>query len=209
MGKNKVRSIIVTCMMILFCTALVVGSTVALWSDSVRVENHLTAGTLNVKLERIGLTKTSLDDETGYLTVVEDAQTVDLTDTDTSNANVFGIGENEKVVPGAYYDAKLRLTNDGDVSFSYDVIIKLTSASNALAEQLKVFVDGTDKGYLSAFTGNDGVAIISTQTMAKNDGAKVFYVKIAFDDLDENNAAQNEQASFDLLINAVQLTAEP
>ena len=72
-----------------------------------------------------------------------------------------------------------------------------------------MFVDGTDKGYLSAFTGNDGVAIISTQTMAKNDGAKVFSVKIAFDDLDENNAAQNEQASFDLLINAVQLTSEP
>lgn len=209
MGKNKVRSIIVTCMMILFCTALVVGSTVALWSDSVRVENHLTAGTLNVKLERIGLTKTSLDDETGYLTVVEDAQTVDLTDTDTSNANVFGIGENEKVVPGAYYDAKLRLTNDGDVSFSYDVIIKLTSASNALAEQLKVFVDGVDKGYLSEFAGDDGVAVISTQTMTKNDGAKVFSVKIVFDDLDENNAAQNERASLDLLINAVQLTAEP
>ncbi len=209
MGKNKVRSIIVTCMMILFCTALVVGSTVALWSDSVRVENHLTAGTLNVKLERIGLTKTSLDDETGYLTVVEDAQTVDLTDTDTSNANVFGIGENEKVVPGAYYDAKLRLTNDGDVSFSYDVIIRLTSASNALAEQLKVFVDGVDKGYLSEFAGDDGVAVISTQTMTKNDGAKVFSVKIVFDDLDENNAAQNERASLDLLINAVQLTAEP
>lgn len=209
MGKNKVRSIIVTCMMILFCTALVVGSTVALWSDSVRVENHLTAGTLNVKLERIGLTKTSLDDETGYLTVVEDAQTVDLTDTDTSNANVFGIGENEKVVPGAYYDAKLRLTNDGDVSFSYDVIIKLTSASNALAEQLKVFVDGVDKGYLSEFAGDDGVAVISTQTMTKNDGAKVFSVKIVFDDLDENNAAQNERTSLDLLINAVQLTAEP
>ena len=209
MGKNKVRSIIVTCMMILFCTALVVGSTVALWSDSVRVENHLTAGTLNVKLERIGLTKTSLDDETGYLTVVEDAQTVDLTETDTSNANVFGIGENEKVVPGAYYDAKLRLTNDGDVSFSYDVIIKLTSASNALAEQLKVFVDGVDKGYLSEFAGDDGVAVISTQTMTKNDGAKVFSVKIVFDDLDENNAAQNERASLDLLINAVQLTAEP
>lgn len=209
MGKNKVRSIIVTCMMILFCTALVVGSTVALWSDSVRVENHLTAGKLNVKLERIGLTKTSLDDETGYLTVVEDAQTVDLTDTDTSNANVFGIGENEKVVPGAYYDAKLRLTNDGDVSFGYDVIIKLTSASNALAEQLKVFVDGVDKGYLSEFAGDDGVAVISTQTMAKNDGAKVFSVKIVFDDLDENNAAQNERASLDLLINAVQLTAEP
>lgn len=209
MGKTKVRSIIVTCMMILFCTALVVGSTVALWSDSVRVENHLTAGSLKVKLERTSLTKTSLDEETGYLTVTEDSQTVDLTDTDTGNINVFGIGANEKIIPGAYYAATLRLTNDGDVSFGYDIIIKLTSASNALAEQLKVFVDGTDKGYLSAFTGNDGVAIISTQTMAKNDGAKVFSVKIAFDDLDENNAAQNEQASFDLLINAVQLTAEP
>lgn len=135
---------------------------------------------VKVKLERINLTKTYLDDETGYLVLSEDTATVDLTSSTTANVNVFGIGESEKTVPGAYYDAKLRLTNNGDVAFSYEVIIKLTSVSNELSQQLKVYVDGVDKGYLSEYA-NDGEAIISTQTMAKNDSGKEFSVKIVFD----------------------------
>lgn len=190
MGKNKVRTLLVACVMILFATALIIGGTFALWSDNVSVENHLSAGSLKVKLERINLTKTYLDDETGYLVLSEDTATVDLTSSTTANVNVFGIGESEKTVPGAYYDAKLRLINNGDVAFSYEVIIKLTSVSNELSQQLKVYVDGVDKGYLSEYA-NDGEAIISTQTMAKNDSAKEFSVKIVFDDLDANNAAQN------------------
>ena len=149
MGKNKVRTLLVACVMILFATALIIGGTFALWSDNVSVENHLSAGSLKVKLERINLTKTYLDDETGYLVLSEDTATVDLTSSTTANVNVFGIGESEKTVPGAYYDAKLRLTNNGDVAFSYEVIIKLTSVSNELSQQLKVYVDGVDKGYLS------------------------------------------------------------
>lgn len=209
MGKNKVRTLLVACVMIMLCVATVIGGTFALWSANVSVENHLTAGSLKVKLERIILTKTYLDDETGYLLVsAPDTTTVDLTSTSTSNVNVFGIGENEKIVPCASYDAKLRITNNGDVAFSYQVIIRLTSVSNELAEQLKVYVDGEDLGYLSEYV-NGGHAIVSTSTMAKNDSAKVFSVKIVFDNLNVNNAAQNQQASFDLLVKAVQLTEQP
>lgn len=57
MGKNKVRTLLVACVMILFATALIIGGTFALWSDNVSVENHLSAGSLKVKLERINLTK--------------------------------------------------------------------------------------------------------------------------------------------------------
>ena len=192
----------------LLCIVLMIGGGYALWSDSASVENHLTAGTLKVKLERISLTKTCLDDTTGYLAVSEDTTTVDLTSSTTQTVNVFGIGENEKIVPCASYDAKLRLTNNGDVAFSYEVIIKLTSVSNELAGQLKVYVDNVDMGYLSAYA-DAGQAIVATSTMAKNDTAKEFSVKIVFADLDENNAAQNQQAMFDLLVNAVQLTEEP
>lgn len=44
MGKNKVRTLLVACVMILFATALIIGGTFALWSDNVSVENHLSAG---------------------------------------------------------------------------------------------------------------------------------------------------------------------
>lgn len=208
MEGHKGSSFLVACAIMLLCIVLMIGGGYALWSDSASVENHLTAGTLKVKLERISLTKTCLDDTTGYLAVSEDTTTVDLTSSTTQTVNVFGIGENEKIVPCASYDAKLRLTNNGDVAFSYEVIIKLTSVSNELAGQLKVYVDNVDMGYLSAYA-DAGQAIVATSTMAKNDTAKEFSVKIVFADLDENNAAQNQQATFDLLVNAVQLTEEP
>lgn len=207
MGKSKVRTLLVACVMIMLCAAMIVGGTYALWSDNVTVENHLTSGTLQVKLERISLTKTYLDDETGYLvTAGPDTTIVDFTDTNTADDNVFGI-EDEKVVPCSEYEAKLRLTNNGDVAFTYDVIIKLNSASNALAEQLKVYIDGEDKGTLDQYAV-DGKAIISTQTMAKNDAAKEFTVKIQFiNDNDINNDAQDKEVKFDLLVNAVQKTS--
>ncbi|MBQ7977941.1 MAG: hypothetical protein IJ301_05090 [Clostridia bacterium] len=207
MGKSKVRTLLVACVMIMLCAAMIVGGTYALWSDNVTVENHLTSGTLQVKLERISLTKTYLDDETGYLvTAGPDTTIVDFTDTNTADDNVFGI-EDEKVVPCSEYEAKLRLTNNGDVAFTYDVIVKLNSASNALAEQLKVYIDGEDKGTLDQYAV-DGKAIISTQTMAKNDTAKEFTVKIQFiNDNNINNDAQDKEVKFDLLVNAVQKTS--
>ncbi len=207
MGKGKVRTLLMSCVMIMLCAVMIVGGTFALWSDSAKVENHLTAGTLKVKLERISLTKTYLDNETGYLVeTVPDTSIVDFTDTNTANANVFGISNDEKVVPCSEYEATLRLSNNGDVSFSYDVIIKLNGESNALAEQLKVYIDGEDKGTLDEYAV-DGKAIIATQTMAKNDTAKEFTVKVEFiNDDDVNNNAQEKEVKFDLLINAVQLT---
>lgn len=206
MGKSKVRTLLVACIMIMLCAAMIVGGTYALWSDNVTVENHLSSGTLQVKLERISLTKTYLDNETGYLvTAGPDTTMIDFTDTNTADDNVFGI-EDEKVVPCSEYEAKLRLTNNGDVAFTYDVIIKLNSASNALAEQLKVYIDGEDKGTLDQYAV-DGKAVISTQTMAKNDAAKEFTVKIQFiNDDDVNNDAQDKEVKFDLLVNAVQKT---
>ena len=204
MGKSKVRTLLMTCVMIMLCATMIVGGTYALWSDNVTVENHLSSGIFNVKLERISLTKTYLNNETGYLvTTTPNTTIVDFTNTNTADDNVFGI-RNEKVVPCSEYEAKLRLTNNGDVAFTYDVIIKLTSTSNALAEQLKVYIDGEDKGTLDQYVAN-GQAIIATQTMAKNQLAKEFTVKIQFiNDNNVNNDAQDKEVMFDLLVNAVQ-----
>ena len=209
MGKSKVRTLLMSCVMMMLCAAMIVGGTFALWSDSAKVENHLTSGTLQVKLERISLTKTYLDNETGYLvTAGPDTTMIDFTDTNTADDNVFGI-EDEKVVPCSEYEAMLKLSNNGDVAFSYDIIIKLTSESNALAEQLKIYIDGEDKGTLDEYAV-DGKAIIATQTMAKNDATKEFTVKVEFiNDNNVNNDAQAKEVKFDLLINAVQLTQSP
>lgn len=211
MRKSKFRTLFTACATILLSSAAVIGGTYALWSENVTVNTHLAAGTLKVKLERIGLTKTYLDNDTGYLiTPPTDHTIVDFSNGSTANENVFGIASGELVVPGASYSATMRLTNDGSVAFTYDITITLQSVSNELAEQLKVYVsedDGelADKGYLSSYATN-GLAVLSQGTMAKNDNAKIFTVKIVFEHSDENNAAQEQQAKFDLLIEANQKT---
>ena len=203
---NKIKTLLMSCVIMTLCAAMIVAGTFALWSDSVKVENHLTAGTMSVKLERISLTKTYLNNETGKMATTTNTTIVDFSNTNTSNANVFDIANDEKVVPSSAYEATLKLSNNGDVAFSYDVIIKLNSNNNALAEQLEIYVDGTSKGMLSDFAV-DGKAVISKQEMLKNDSAKEFTVKVVFvNDDDVNNDAQNKEVKFDLMVNAVQLT---
>lgn len=210
MDRSRYRTALTACLIIMLCVAMLIGGTYALWTKDVSFENHLTAGKLDVKLERISLTKTYLDQETGYLTSDSNNETVDFSGITTRN--VFDVEEDELIVPCSAYSATLKLTNNGDVAFTYEIIVKLTSQSNELAEQLKVYVsedDGKleDKGFLSTYALEDGKAIIATQSMAKNDAAKVFTVKIEFvNDNDVNNAAQSQQASFDLMVNAVQQT---
>lgn len=209
MRKSKVRMLLMASVLIMLCAAMIVGGTYALWSGSVKVETHLSAGELKIGLERTRLIKKELNEQ-GYLTTTDEEATVDLTDPTT--ANVFGLEGTEKLVPGASYAARLELTNTGDVAFTYEIIVKLTEGDSELSEQLHVYVDTgsgyEDKGLLSEYAAPAGQAVIATQSMSKTDSAKVFWVKIEFDDLDAetNNTAQNQSVAFDLLVKAVQAT---
>lgn len=217
MGKSKVRTLLMACVMIMLCAATIVGGTYALWSDNVQVKNHLSAGTLNVELKRTSLTKTYLDGTTGELIDFTDDTEVDFSGSTTENAensNVFGLNDygtktEEKIVPNSAYAARLKLINNGDVAVDYVVKIDLTSTSNDLASQLKVQVadgDGTlvDKGYLSQYTKN-GSAEIYFGSLAKG-GSAEFTVKITFESGKDNNKAQSQTAEFDLLVEATQKT---
>lgn len=211
MGTSKVRTLLLACVMIMLCAAMIVGGTYALWTKDVAVTNHLVAGKLNVKLERTALTKTYLNSQ-GVL-VTEQGGYADLSGT-TPPVNVFGFtdygtDDQEKLVPGCVYEARLKLTNNGDVEITYDIIIQLCSDSTDLDRQLKVYINNEDRGYLSAFA-NDGTAVISTQDLEKQADAE-FIVKIVFvDDADasdlDNDLAQGQKASFDLLVKAKQKT---
>ena len=215
MQKNRVRTLLMASMTIMLCVAMIVGGTYALWSKTVNVENHLVAGELKLKLERTGLNKTILGSD-GYMitkSYTEEEAYADFTE-DNSTANVFGIVDGELVVPTSAYEATMRLTNNGDVAFKYDVIIKLTSVSNELAKQLMVSIDGVEQGYLSTFEGEDGKVVIATRNVAKGVSDTEFTVKIEFrNDADAeglvNNDAMSQEAEFDLIVKAVQLTTDP
>ena len=210
MVKGKLRAVLVASMTIMLCMILMVSGTYALFSSETKVENHLQAGSLKVTLMRTRLVKNKLDENTGYMKPEENNNDVDFSVATTEN--VFGIGTDELVAPSSSYEAFMKLTNSGSVAFDYKVAIKLTSVSNELAQQMKVYVDGVATGkHLSDYLAQaDGSLVtIVTGKMAKG-SEKAFSVKIEFENLSNevNNAAQLQDASFDMVVSAVQRTAE-
>lgn len=203
MGKSKIKTMLLASVMIMLCAAMIVGGTYSLWTGNVTVENHLVAGSLDAQLGRTGLAKYTLN-EKGGLSEVEDKNYVDFSG--STPENVFGLGKDEKVVPCSYFEARLNLKNNGTVAFDFTVSIKLNGQTNALAEQLKVTVNGKELGALSEFVEGSKLAVIHSGTLANNSNSE-FTVRITFiDDTNVNNNAKEQKLSFDLIVDAIQNT---
>ncbi len=212
MAIKKNGMLIAASISALLGVATLIGGTYALFTDSATVSNHLKAGNLKVSLLRTSLSKTSLD-ESGYLKETTDKTEKDFTG--KNKENVFGLEENEYVVPGSSFTANMRIVNGikengsyvkSTVAFSYDIKIVLGDSSDKeLSEQLLITVgQGSYKASKTLSEFNDE-AILSG-VMETTDESADFWVKAEFQDLEENNDAQNQKASFDLLVEATQLT---
>lgn len=209
MSKSKIRNLLLACALVVCILALLVGVTYALFSDRALVKNHLDAGKLEIKLERTKLTATRLNTTTGLLeTPAANTQIVDFTG--TNKENLFGLATDEKVAPGCSFVADMRLTNMGDVAFSFYVEIVLQNPSDAeLASQLTVTVTCgiktiTQKLSTSPKLGSEsnGIAVVLVK------GTSDFTVKVSFDNLSDavNNQAQNQSVNFDVIVHATQAT---
>ena len=64
--KNKIKILFISYAVILLCTCFIVTGTYALFTDSAKVTNHLKAGNLDIRLERVNLEYQVLNEE-GYL----------------------------------------------------------------------------------------------------------------------------------------------
>lgn len=211
MRKSKVRALLIASVMIALCTAMIVGGTYALWSDSVTVSNHLSAGTLKVGLKRTYLEKYTLGANMYMQTTTDDTET-------STTANIFGMAEDERIVPTSSYAARLKLINMGDVAIDYTInIVAKNTSDEDLAKQVKVAigygeVGGVTYGEWKYLATNDGESVNFTQftvgggTLDGTQTEKEFWVKIVFEDRTDNNAAKDQEASFDVLIEATQKT---
>ena len=112
---TKRRSIILSAMTLMLCIALVAGGTYALFTDSVKLTNHLQAGTLDITLVRTNLKTKSLNQTTGFLVETENADDVDFSK--ANGDNVFDMTEGTLVVPACWYEAEMQITNNSDVAF--------------------------------------------------------------------------------------------
>ena len=208
MTKRK-RSVLLSVLTLLLCLAVVAAGSYALFTDEVRFEEHLQAGTLDISLIRTHLVKTTLDKD-GYLDSIEIPDDIDYTKTNPENA--FGLIAGEKVVPGSKFVATFEIQNNSDVAFGYtiDIVCKNKSEGENLAKQLKVTVNSDDNSEGLSVTGKNGyieaVTIGDTAT---------FTVTVEFVDshattgVEANNLAKNQKIYFDLVVNAIQLTEAP
>lgn len=213
-STNRKRALIVSGAIILLCMTIIAGTTWALFTDTQTVSNHLQAGDLKITLARTELTKRTLNSVGKLVTSAPDTTRLDFSN--PTDENVFGIVDDEKIVPGTKYVAKMEISNKSDVAFGYWIEIKCTDATAGehLAKQLKVTVN----------TGTDATAFVNDGLIVKgaNDGyvgelligeSAEFTVTVEFLDsfvvennIEANDLAQGENLSFDLVIHAVQAT---
>lgn len=223
-ATNRKRALLISSSVILLCLTVIVGMTWALFTDTQTVKNHLQAGDLDITLTRTTLTKTTLD-EKGYLkTYGPDnfPKNVDFSGDDAGNVFEIEMDDNgeitEKIVPGTQYIANMKLTNKSDVAFGYWIEIKCNSAdaAKALAKQVTVTVTG-DSGKPVSVSG--GLIVGDEENFIDEVGIgdeKSFTVTVTFEDMDfvfedgklysTNDAAENQDLGFDLIVYAVQVS---
>lgn len=189
-------TILAACIAIVLSLSAIVGGTFALFSADVAVTNNvLQAGSLSVKLERISLQATDL--ENGVLVPGQDVADSPAKDFSNSQENVFGLDGNDVIVPGSEYIATMRLTNTGTVAFDFTASLQITddNAEAKLSEQLTLkLVDMNDQ------------ELQNGTVYAGNDNTFTFKVVLIFNDLSTNNAVMNAGAKVNLLISCTQKT---
>lgn len=201
----KRRTLLLSITTLALSLSLVAGATFALFTDSVTLENHLQAGSLNVTLTRTNLVTETLNDSTGFIVKNEDSADVDFST--PNDKNIFNLTPTTLIVPGSTFNAELEVANNSSVAFNYYIQIVYKGGSEELANQLKVtaIVKGEET---SAFI-KDGVTLGSEQlplgTLAKG-GKTVFNVIVEFENLSVNNDAQGKNVQFDLIVHAIQAT---
>jgi predicted ribosomally synthesized peptide with SipW-like signal peptide len=201
------RAVLVSLAVILLCMTLIIGVSLALFTDTETVRTHLRAGDLDVTLTRTGL-EYSIVNADGELekTVVSDPYEF----TGSGTENVFGAGIKEaRIIPGSYFKVDMEIGNNGNVAFVYDVGIQLLGESNSLAAQLEVTVTrpGQEPVKHTLDEMINGVTVFGGE-MFVGDEPQTFTVEVNFVKRDDvvNNLAQTQVAEFDLIVSATQST---
>ena len=214
---RRMKTLLLSCLSIVLCIMVLVAGSFALFTDTAYVNNHLQAGKLDVTLKRIALTTTKLDTN-GYM-VTKDEQTTANTPVDFSEdgGNVFGLKQDEVIVPCTVLQATMQISNHSDVAFGYWIEFKPTG-DEIFRSQLKISVTPEGGNAITKYL-SDGVTIGSdTNAVAilKATGeAKTFVVKVEFEnivqgtDSHNNNLAQGKNCSIDVIVHATQVTEDP
>lgn len=217
---SKSKAIIVTMLLALMSAIILVTASVALFSDSVTVENYLQAGTLEVGLARTSLTGQVADGKGVLQQETTDSERVDLTavQTDDAKDSVFTFGTCG--VPGMWQEATLEIENRGSIAFDYTVAFffvrtpEAGSAEERLAGKLLVTVTDaegnvlTDAGTTLAGIIERGALALGTVSEAGEKQTFRLKVELPMEEgvLDDGTAdtIMNAELSFNITVSATQ-----
>ena len=201
--KKKYRRLLLSCLTILMCISALVALAYILFTDNIKLVNHLNAGDLEVTLTRTNLTGKVFGPD-GQLRDYSNNAHIDFSN--PNDDNLFDLYKDAYIVPGVEYKAEMLVTNNCSAAFGYYIeIIVSEDSSPELCEQLYITITAGDRQvsgtladlYLGAET--DFISVI------ESNGSSTFDIEIIFKDNDNSNAIMDKTVYFDLVVNAVQI----
>ncbi len=221
--EKRTMTLLLSTLTLCICTVLVVGGTFALFTDSVIVNNHLSAGNLDVGLYRISYKECILD-ANGLM--AESAENTDRINLVTDANELFHVTD---AVPTSWYQATMEVSNLGSTAFDYGVRILWTDTNvgdeeycekdEVLASQIRITVTSdkikrtvTDENgenpvevnyvtfMLDECAGND----ISLGYLLAGTEVETFTINAEFVNNSANNFAMLASLNFDVQVYATQ-----
>ena len=202
--KKKYRRLLLSCVTILMCLSALVALAYILFTDNIKLVNHLNAGDLEVTLTRTNLTGKVFGPD-GQLRDYSNNAHIDFSD--PNDDNLFDLYKDAYIVPGVEYKAEMLVTNESIMTFGYYVEILVSEDSAIeLCEQLYVTITSGDKkvtGTLADLNLGGESDFISILEVGDSSS---FSIEVIFND-NGNNSAMDKTVYFDLVVHAVQIAS--
>lgn len=203
---TKKRTLLLSALTALLGVSVAVGASYALFTDQVTVNNHLSAGSLDVGLYRVEYKENVLVADGTMAESTPDTTRVDL----TQNADKLFVID-DLFVPTSWYETTVEVSNSGDVAFDYGVRILWTDDTandkdQIIAEQIQITISVGDTQKKQFYLCDCADYDVVLGSMLKGDAAEQFTVKAEFVNRDDNNAAMQAEIDFDLQVYATQKT---
>lgn len=238
MVKNgKFRAVTLAVITMLLCVVLIGVGTFALFSDTRTLTTHLQAANLKIKLERIYLEYCDLADD-GYIDEFTNDEVIDFTDNTEDNVFGYEDGDliaptwwreatmritnNGTVAFSWWITVAAQDGLDTDLIDQISVTVTLCDVDEDGNVTAKTVTDEDGNEIPAEYSFKlsegtptaDGIAIGGESSPVSEvavGGTGTFKVKLVFDNLanDINNLAQDENLTFDLIVNAVQAVKRP
>lgn len=203
---TKKRTLLLSALTALLGVSVAVGASYALFTDQVTVNNHLSAGSLDVGLYRVEYKENVLVADGTMAESTPDTTRVDL----TQNADKLFVID-DLFVPTSWYETTVEVSNSGDVAFDYGVRIlwkddPANDKDQIIAEQIQITISVGDTQKEQFYLCDCADYDVVLGSMLKGDAAEQFTVKAEFVNRDYNNAAMQAEIKFDLQVYATQKT---